>query len=388
MSKSILAFTPIFYPHMGGAERTVFELYSRLIRRHGYTVTLITLNTEHAPKTEVIGGIHVVRIGRNYKSKVVKYVMLQWLFLMTYVRLSFQKKIDVVHVHYGFPLSAAMLVLRFFTHKKIIISEYHFATGADISSGDQNPRYVNYIAGLVYKFAHLVLVISQDNRKFIQKTSGIDKAIVIKQGTDHLFFSPTYADAQKRKLWLGANDFLAVTTSRISPRKNLEDMIKAVHLVRSQGIRLKLLINGSVDKGYQAYEAGLQKLVCDLDMEEGIQWNGFVSDDDMRVIYASSDIFLLTSTYEGFGIANVEALASGVPVITYDTGAAKDFIVDGENGFVVASNTPEDVASSLSHILLDADTMRHMKQCARECVDKELNWDRYADINHNYISTV
>ena len=77
MNKILLGFSPIFYPHMGGAERTVYELYSRLIKRHGYEIYLVTLNTENAPEYEILGGIEVYRIGRNYKSKVIKFLFLQ-----------------------------------------------------------------------------------------------------------------------------------------------------------------------------------------------------------------------------------------------------------------------------------------------------------------------
>lgn len=369
---------------MGGAERTVYELYSRLVRDHGYTVALVTLNTENAPRYELLDGIHVYRIGKPYKNKVIKILMLQVLFLGVYIRKFWFRRWNLLHLHYAFHLAPIALFFRYILRKKLVVSEYHFGTGADIASETENPSYVNKLCGLVYRAATRVLTISQDNKQFIARVSGKDIAHVIKQGTDHTFFSPAYFDAEKRKEFLRGQDFLLVTTSRISTRKNIEDMIRVVRILSDQGIATRLFINGKVDRGNEGYFAELKSLIKELEIESHVVFNGFVSDEDMRVIYACSDLFLLTSKYEGFGIANVEALASGTPVITYDTGAARDFIVDNENGFVT-DNIPGSVAEHVARMLRDKELLQHMKKEARVCVEKELNWAAYAEKNHEYI---
>ena len=387
MKKNILAFCPIFYPHMGGAERTVYELYTRLVKKYGWKVFLVTLNIENAPRYENVGGIEVFRVGRAYKNKVVKFIMFQVLFLCIYFRKFLFKKIDILHIHYGFPLSPVAILMKYFSRMKLVISEYHLATGADIYSYEQNPGYVNKIAGFVYKKADLVLTISQDNREFIKKFSGVDKAEVIKQGTDHVFFSPKYFDENKRKELLADNDFVLVTTSRISHRKNIEDMIKAVKILSDNNIKVSLIINGKVDRGNNEYYNQLEKLISEFGIQDKVFFQGFVSDEELRTIYASSDVFLLTSKYEGFGIVNVEAMASGLPVITYDTGAARDFI-NGDNGMVADENTPQALVDKILPILKNSELLQKMKQEARKCVETELNWDRYAEENDKYLESL
>ena len=93
-------------------------------------------------------------------------------------------------------------------------------------------------------------------------------------------------------------------------------MITAVSLLKKRGYRAVLVINGKVDKGNAEYDSRLHEQVEKLGLQDVVIFQGFVSDQDLRVIYASSDVFLLTSKYEGFGIANVEALGSGIPVVT------------------------------------------------------------------------
>ncbi|MBP9760718.1 MAG: glycosyltransferase family 4 protein [Candidatus Magasanikbacteria bacterium] len=387
MKKKILAFTPIFYPHMGGAERTVYELYSRLVRDHGYEVALVTINTDHAPSYEMIDGIHVYRIGKNYTNKLVKIAVLQVLFFWIYVQKFSFRGWRVLHVHYAFHLSLSALFFRYILQKKLIVSEYHFGTGADISSEKENPSLVNTICGMVYRAAALVLTISQDNKRFIHTVSKKDISVeVIKQGTDHIFFSPKYFNAQKKQELLYGKEYLLVTTSRISTRKNIEDMIRVVRIVKDRGISVRLMINGKVDRGNETYFAELKGLIHELALDDAVVFNGFVSDEDMRVLYACSDLFLLTSKYEGFGIANVEALASGTPVVTYDTGAAHDFIRDYDNGVVTANNDPIRMADIVEKILKDGELLPHMRHAARACVEKELNWATYAKENNIHIT--
>jgi len=372
---------------MGGAERTVYELYSRLIAVHGYDIALVTVNTEGAPAYELIDGIQVYRIGKNYQNKFLKILLLQFAFVALYIRKFSFRDWRVLHTHYAFHLAPVALFMRYVLRKKLVISEYHFGTGADIASEKENPAYANKICAMMYRAATKILTISQDNKQFIKRVSGRGTAEVIKQGTDHTFFSPIYASEEKKKELLAGKEYLLVTTSRISTRKNIEDMIRAVRILKDRNIFVRLMINGKVDRGNEAYFAELKGLITELDIADAVVFNGFVSDEDMRVMYACSDLFLLTSKYEGFGIANVEALASGTPVITYDTGAARDFIIDNENGFVTENN-PQSVADAVSRILLDRSLHMHMRVEARACVEKELNWAIYAEHNHSFLQHI
>ncbi|MDO8626776.1 MAG: glycosyltransferase family 4 protein [Candidatus Magasanikbacteria bacterium] len=394
MKRTILAFCPIFYPHMGGAERTVFELFSRLIKRHGYTVHLVTINTENAPAYEFLSGIHVYRIGKSYSNKVIKFLMFQWFFAKLYFGKLYRTKFDIFNVHYAFPLSIFSILFALFSKKLLVVTEYHFGLGSEMKVTIDNPadyyqhhpKYINYVSGLVYKLADFILTISEDNKKFIQRYIGsANKVVVIKQGTDQVFFAPSFfSPVAKAKLARG-HQFVCVTTSRISPRKNLLDMVAVIGYLRGQNCDVILLINGTPDRNDQSYFTELKNSVATAGLTEYIIFNNFVTDEELRVIYACADLFFLTSKSEGFGIVNVEALASGTPVITYDTGAAKDFIVNGSNGYITQNN-PQSFAEIARQVLTDANLLKQMRHNARACVERELNWDHYADRTHDYLA--
>ena len=85
----------------------------------------------------------------------------------------------------------------------------------------------------------------------------------------------------------------------------------------------------------------------------------------LRQLYRESDIFVLPTRVEAFGIAAVEASASGLPVIATNVGGLTDIVVDGETGFLVPPDDPDAVAQALQRLLLDPDRRRRMGQAAR-----------------------
>jgi glycosyltransferase involved in cell wall biosynthesis len=137
--------------------------------------------------------------------------------------------------------------------------------------------------------------------------------------------------------------------------------------------KAKLLVVG---KGEE--KVVLERLVTKYQLNDHITFTGFVPDEVLPQLYAESDIFLLTSRFEGFGIANCEALSSGTPVITYDTGASKDFIREGKTGFIT-KHKPSLLAKRVVEVLSDKKLLRQMSINARKDVLQRYTWQRYAE---------
>ena len=163
--------------------------------------------------------------------------------------------------------------------------------------------------------------------------------------------------------------------SRIHPKKQLEVLLKALALFQSdypQGI-WQLDIAGS---GEPAYVATLQKLAGQLNLSHRCRWLGHVQGDAKTSLLQQADWFLLPSAAENFGIAVVEAMAAGTPVIISPQVAVADLIVGAGAGLVC----PDDPAS-LSKILL-----RHyqgpspaMRMAARSLAESTFSWSSVAD---------
>lgn len=97
---------------------------------------------------------------------------------------------------------------------------------------------------------------------------------------------------------------------------------------------------------------------------------GLLSWEELLVLYRVSDMMLFPATREKFGMVVLEALASGVPVITYDrSGAGKDLVRDGENGFVVSEGNVDGLRRSLVRGLSDRELLKTMKESAKTVVE-------------------
>jgi len=383
-NKKILAFSPAFLPHMGGVERATHELYRRFVSQYNVRVVLITPKLEESPDYEIVDGIEVYRFSVP-KNKLLKIILYQIKFLTLYVRNFKKDRFEILHLNYGFHLFLVSIIWKVILRKKLIVFEHHLGTGAEISDYRENPLLVNIVIGFVYRIADKIITISEPNKKFIKKFSGRDDVIILKQGTDHKFFTPERFDIETYEKMKEGFDGVACTTSRISPRKNIEDQIRAIYYLKRENIRVKLYINGKIEKGFEGYLERLKNLIKKYDLEEFVKFNGFVSDEELAKIYACSDLFLLTSKFEGFCIANTEAMACGTPSISYKVGAAYNSIYNFENGYVVESNSPEEMAEIIAKIIRDKDLLKKMSKKSREIVEKELNWDIYAKNNYRCI---
>jgi len=125
----------------------------------------------------------------------------------------------------------------------------------------------------------------------------------------------------------------------------------------------------------------LERLVAELQLGDAVRFLGFVPEADLPELYNAADVFALVSRrydllVEGFGIAAVEASASGVPVVAGREAGLIDAVRDGETGLLVDPYSPAAVAEALNRLLADAALRRRMGAAGRRAVETYFNWDR------------
>src|SRR5690606_958929 len=130
---------------------------------------------------------------------------------------------------------------------------------------------------------------------------------------------------------LSENYPLGFSSSRLTPKNNLIETIKAIKLLKDKGKIVNLLIAGS---GYQENE--LRDLIQDSGIEKQVKLLGSVQHERVLEVVSVADFFIRVSTHEGFGIAALEALAAKTPVVSSKSGGLSDFI-NNENAWVPTS---------------------------------------------------
>jgi glycosyltransferase involved in cell wall biosynthesis len=196
---------------------------------------------------------------------------------------------------------------------------------------------------------------------------------------------PLLTNARQRlrqSLNLPEDEPILLFLSRLHPKKGLDYLIAALSQLSQHRFTLVLAGRGDI-----AYEQELGKLVEQLGLTSRVRFAGFVAGEMKDLMFQGADLFVLTSHSESFGIAVIEALAAGLPVLTTPGVAMADQVQIHHLGWVVPLEV-EAIALALHQFLLNSQTGNEMRLRAREFILKNYSWDKIAaDLSQIY-STV
>jgi glycosyltransferase involved in cell wall biosynthesis len=159
--------------------------------------------------------------------------------------------------------------------------------------------------------------------------------------------NPEHFVAMQQRYHLPAQYLLFVGT--LEPRKNLTTLLHAYAMLRAEGCGqdLKLVVAGRTGWLY----ADIFDTVKTLALDEEVIFTGFVDDEALPDLYRGARLFIFPSLYEGFGLPILEAMASGVPVITSATASMPD--VAGDAAILVDPHDPEAIAAGMARVLAE-----------------------------------
>ncbi len=201
-------------------------------------------------------------------------------------------------------------------------------------------------------------------------------------GVDATTFSPATRDAgdRVRDRYGLADRQVIVCVSRLMPRKGQDTLIHALPTIRRQVPDAALLIVGG-----GPYRKKLDELVASTDQGADIVVTGSVPFSELPAHYAAGDVFAMPCRtrnkgwdVEGLGIVYLEASATGLPVVSGDSGGAPDAVVEGKTGFVVPGGSPVAVASPLIELLSDPEKAAVMGAAGRSWIESNWQWSTMA----------
>ncbi len=133
---------------------------------------------------------------------------------------------------------------------------------------------------------------------------------------------------------------------------------------------------GGADSGGQ--EVGrLQDLARDLEVDDVIDFVGRVDQEDLPLYYSAADVCVLPSYYESFGLAALESMACGTPVVATRVGGLSTVVHHGHTGYLKSWRCPEAFANSLEMIFSSEGLQDSMGRAARKRAEA-MSWDRVA----------
>jgi glycosyltransferase involved in cell wall biosynthesis len=182
--------------------------------------------------------------------------------------------------------------------------------------------------------------------------------------------------ALRTRLGLSNDEFVLVSTSRLSDGKGLDILLSALAQVIHQGVRVKCIIVGDGPLRVELEQQSLRLGLADNVFFEGFQ-------EDVRPYLYAGTAFVLTSHREGLGISILEAMAAGLPSLVTDSGGPAEVITHGVHGLVVAPGSVSEVAAGITFMVARPQECAQMGRSARTRVCKEFDKEkRITDIHH------
>lgn len=165
------------------------------------------------------------------------------------------------------------------------------------------------------------------------------------------------------------DNIVILYVGRLDNGKGLHDLIKAQSNLENKS-KLYLVGDGTL-------KSELQSNVDRLGITDSVEFLGSVPHDQIHRYYATADIFCLPSYHESLGLVNLEAMASGVPVVSTRIDAIEEYINDGENGFLVSPGDVQALTHALRQLVNSADLRTKFAASGRSTASK-FSWESQA----------
>lgn len=347
----------------GGGERRYYEMMKRVVKL-GHDVDMITMNYPNCKKHEQIEGINIHHIGPTIKNPPIRsktdfikffYSVCTWLLKHDY---------DVIDAQSYSPLLPATIMSKI-TKTPLIGTIYDTSTA-------NNDQWVQFstIAHKIEKFLvnlpfTILLTISTSTKTSLINDFGVSdnniKILLIGFDTDFVDSVKCEEKDNNTILFVG----------RLIPHKHADHLLEVINNLKNQIPDIKLVIVG---KGIE--KDNLIKYIKDNHIEEHVEFLQDLSNEELTYQMKKSNLLVLPSTREGFGMVLAEANSCNIPVIAYKSGGVVEVIDSGKTGYLIEPENVEELTSKIELVLRDKKLQETLGKQGRKHVEEKFNWDK------------
>lgn len=360
--------TERYPPAVGGVETHVFHL-SQELRKLGVDVRVLT--------TDLYSTTPLVRLEPGAKSEDEAFVtrlrgyqtipfLPQGLGIIAPGMLGHLRDASLVHVHgYGhFPTYLA----RFCNARGLpVIATTHSDAGRP---SVRKTAFDAIVPQATIKAAKKIIAISNHEKQVLLRRGILqDRIVVIPNGIDLDEITPgpfTVKKSGKILMFAGRIDI---------DQKGLDILLEAFAKVAKTHPEIKLVFTGP---DWNNSIKLLEELAAKLGVKDKVQFNGFLKRSDYLESLRSSDIFILPSRFEPFGIVLLEAMAAGVPVIASNAGAVPEILEEGKLGLIFENGNIDSLAAKVENVLANEKDAQKRANEARESLSR-YSWQKIAE---------
>ena len=335
-------------PRAGGAERTIYEVDTRLIEK-GHKIVLLTGGWRGSMPAENLGGIEIHRFGKRLAPHLVLPVFL----------LKHQYDIVVNDLGHAVPWISSTILNK---HNIIFFHHLH----ARSLPGQVNPIMAKLITAIERCYFILyhgkVFVTESTTSKNDLLKLGIkeDKIIMIPPGVENKLFHPASKSKYPSIVYFGG-------------MRKYKRPLEVLYLLKSLLGKLEYVKLYVIGTGPE--ERSMKRLANELNMQDCVEFTGRISDKELSDIVASAWLNVHTSVTEGWGFSILEASSAGTPTVAYDVPGVRDAVEDGLNGLKVKDGDRKALADAAFSILTNSEISWSSIK-----VSQKYSWDKTAEL--------
>ena len=380
--RSVCFVSPEYWPLSGGTGAYVYYLSNELMK-NGYKIYVVT-GSDQTLDVKVNEQLKVFFL-KIPKTPVIKSFMLA---ASSYRKLnSVRETVNVDITHANLPLTPNFAVPPNFG--KTLVCTVHSTwkgeaqaiRGEPYSRLNANEKFMvsfNWFLRIfeekMLERANKIIAVSHFTKRELLEYYKVpeEKIRVIHNGVDTKQVQPA-KDKRKIKEELGFNpdDLAIVSVGRLYARKGLFTLIESMPAVVKRFKNAKFIISG---KG-QSDE--MRKLIAHAEkigVKDNIIFTGYYPDKKLPKLYQAADVFAFSTFYEHHPFAVLEALSTGLPVVTTNVGGIPETIESGKNGFLVEPFNPKQFADRILYLLEHPAEASEMGSLARKTILERFDW--------------
>lgn len=285
---------------------------------------------------------------------------------------------DLIHLHFTYPPYSFIAQLSI-----PVVITVHGLSAIRVKGSYAKRNYLNmrfiidpYFEKKALQSANKIIAVSMWMKDNVDNIIGVNpKTVYIPNGID----VEEYSNIEPVKDMHHPSIFFV---GRLIKIKGVDILIKALQIIKTSIPDIHLYIAGE-----GPLRERLESLAVKLNVDKNITFLGFVSDKKIQML-ASTDVFVMPSRFESFGIVALEALAAGAPVVAANVGGIPDILDNGRYGILVEPENPEDLAQKIIMLIENPDLRKKLSEMGKQRA-KEYSWDHIAkrtlEIYHSVI---
>ncbi|ATA69680.1 N-acetyl-alpha-D-glucosaminyl L-malate synthase BshA [Capnocytophaga sputigena] len=366
----------VCYPTFGGSGVVATELGLALARK-GHQVHFITYSYPvRLDFLEMNIHFHEVHV-EEYPLFHYQPYELALSSKMAYVVKTYN--IDILHVHYAIPHAyAGYMAKQMLKREGIELPMITTLHGTDITLVGNHPTYKEAVTFSINE-SDVVTSVSESLKRDTLRLFNVDKDIKVIPNFIGLQKTERVSPC-KRSVMASADELIVTHISNFRKVKRVDDVVRVFYGIQQQ-LPAKLIMVGDGPEREIA-----DQLCKDLGIKKKVLFLGNTSDIDRILCF--TDLFLLPSESESFGLSALEAMAAGVPVVSSNAGGLSEVNEEGVSGYLCPIGDVQTMAEKAIYILSDKDRLAQFKQNARKVAarfDEEKIIPMYEALYYNAI---